>query len=73
MSKAAAESFTKDLFGTLSYISGHGGRFLCKTTVTSGPAKNRSAELIQHERSYRIALSTELECWYGIFQVVSER
>ncbi len=25
--KAAAESFTKDLIGTLSYISSHGGRF----------------------------------------------
>src|SRR5688572_5597152 len=36
MSKAAAESFTKDLFGTLSYISGHGGRFLWKTTVPAG-------------------------------------
>jgi hypothetical protein len=44
MSKAAAESFTTDLFGTLSYISGHGGRFLWKATVTSGPAKNQSAD-----------------------------
>lgn len=34
--KGRGRTFTKDLFGTLSYISGHGGRFLWKTTVPAG-------------------------------------
>jgi hypothetical protein len=73
MSKVAAESFQRISSALSATVPVTAADFCGRQRCQRALAKNQSAELIQHERSYRIALSTELECWYGIFQVVSER